>query len=306
MSILVGTPDGYHVLTSSGDHVVALKGHRVEGFTKSVSGTWAAIVDRQEIWRHGPEGDWERMVGSETPLRCLLGVGDVLFAGGDGARLFELSAGGEPPDDPELSAVGAFGSMAGRGEWHAVGSPLHVRSLASADSGSALLANVHVGGIPRSLDGGSSWEPTIDVAADVHQVVADPSGGKLVGAAAAVGPCVSHDGGATWRVVEADMHARYSRSAAFVGEDLLVCASDGPRAKQSALYRVSASGTVTRVREGLPEWLEGNVDTGCFAATPSRGALADSAGNVWVAAADARGWELVLSGLGEVTAVAIT
>jgi hypothetical protein len=28
--------------------------------------------------------------------------------------------------------------------------------------GAVLLVNVHVGGIPRSADGGASWQPTID------------------------------------------------------------------------------------------------------------------------------------------------
>jgi RND family efflux transporter MFP subunit len=32
------------------------------------------------------------------------------------------------------------------------------------------LVNVHVGGIPRSVDSGATWAPTIDVDADVHEV----------------------------------------------------------------------------------------------------------------------------------------
>ena len=61
--------------------------------------------------------------------------------------------------------------------------------------GSVLLANVHVGGIPRSTDGGVTWQPTIDVDSDVHEVRAHPHRSGVVMAAAAIGLCASRDGG---------------------------------------------------------------------------------------------------------------
>jgi len=67
-----------------------------------------------------------------------------------------------------------------------------------------LLANVHVGGIPRSVDGGVTWQPTIDIDSDVHEVRAHPKRRGTVVAAAAVGLCTSSDGGATWTVEQAD------------------------------------------------------------------------------------------------------
>ena len=57
MSVLVTAVDGYHILTSSGKHLTSLEGHRVEAFTPGAGGTWLAIVDRQEIWQHGTDGD---------------------------------------------------------------------------------------------------------------------------------------------------------------------------------------------------------------------------------------------------------
>ena len=63
----------------------------------------------------------------------------------------------------------------------------YVRSLTETSDHRALLANVHVGGIPRSGNGGASWAPTIDPDADVHQVRAAPTDRSLVLAAAAVG-----------------------------------------------------------------------------------------------------------------------
>ena len=44
--------------------------------------------------------------------------------------------------------------------------------LTSTADGAVILANVHVGGILRSLDGGDSWLPTMDVDNDVHEVLA--------------------------------------------------------------------------------------------------------------------------------------
>ena len=59
--------------------------------------------------------------------------------------------------------------MPGKETWHAgtavvdgrvVGPPLGVRSMAATCDGMALIANVRVGGIPRSTDGGVTWRPT--------------------------------------------------------------------------------------------------------------------------------------------------
>ncbi len=83
--------------------------------------------------------------------------------------------------------IPGFEAVPGRDDWHAVGSRKpYVRSL-TATAGGVLLANVHVGGIPRSPDDGATWQPTIDVDADVHQVRAHPQRPELVLAAAAVG-----------------------------------------------------------------------------------------------------------------------
>ena len=94
-------------------------------------------------------------------------------------------------DGAALVPLPGFDAVPGRDAWHPVGSPLEVRSLTATADGAALLANVHVGGIVRSDDGGRSWQPTIDVDADVHEVRAHPSNGEVVMAAAAVGLCVS-------------------------------------------------------------------------------------------------------------------
>src|SRR2546428_842839 len=50
----------------------------------------------------------------------------------------------------------------------------------------------------RVLGGGRTWQPTIDINCDVHEVRAHPANPDMVAAAAAVGLCISCDSGATW------------------------------------------------------------------------------------------------------------
>jgi hypothetical protein len=174
-----------------------------------------------------------------------------------------------------------------------------------------LLANVHVGGIVRSDDDGQSWQPTIDVDADVHEVKAHPSSSEIVMAAAAVGLCVSRDGGRQWEVVDRGLHATYARAIAFDGDDVLVSVSDGPFTRRSAIYRAPVARVgdgdtgLQRVRDGLPEWLDGNVDTRCLAAGSGRRALADGSGAVWVSGSAGSGFHLAADGLPQVNAVVV-
>jgi photosystem II stability/assembly factor-like uncharacterized protein len=181
-----------------------------------------------------------------------------------------------------------------------------VRSLtATADDG-ALLANVHVGGIPRSGNGGASWKPTIDPDADVHQVRAHPDDPRLVLASAAVGLAVSRDAGASWDVTTDGLHATYLRAVAFTMGHALVSASDGPFTSQGALYRYDTSNGagLERVTNGLPEWLAGNVDTGNLDAHGVACALADEDA-VYTSDDAGRSWSQLASDLGSVRGVGI-
>jgi hypothetical protein len=210
-----------------------------------------------------------------------------------------------------FTPVPGFDEVEGRDTWHAVGSRTpYVRSITSTADGT-LLASVHVGGIPRSANGGKTWKPTIDVEADVHQVQAHPTDPKLVAAAAAVGYAESADAGATWSVHNDGLHATYLRATAFVRSGVLVSASDGPRGTQSAVYRrPTETGTFERCRDGLPEWFAGNIDTGCLAAGWHGGgtsivAAADTDGTVYRSNDDGASWHAATSGLGRIAAVGV-
>jgi hypothetical protein len=304
MAVLVATVDGYHILTSSGEHHVALEGHRVTALTPGPAGTWIAVVDEHEIWQHGDSGEWRVLAVSELDLRCLVTVDDVVYAGAVGPHMLVLDRDGD--EEARLSPLPGFDVMPGRDEWHPVGSAVHVRSLSVTADGRALLANVHVGGIARSRDGGRSWHPTIDVDADVHEVKAHPTS-NIVVAAAAAGLCLSRDGGRQWEIVDDGLHATYARAVAFDGDDVLVSVSDGPFARWSAIYRGCIDGGVQlkRVGDGLPDWLDGNVDTRCLNTGAGRVALADESGAVWVTNAESGRWTLAAADLPRVNAIVV-
>ena len=162
-----------------------------------------------------------------------------------------------------------------------------------------LLANVHVGGVPRSTDGGDTWQPTIDVDSDVHEVRAHPYRPGVVMAAAAIGLCTSRDGGLTWNVEQEGLHASYCSAVAFAGDDVLVSASLDHFAAQGAIYRrpVDVHRPLVAVAGGLPEWIDGIADTGCIAAYGAAVAIADRNGNLYVSDDTGRSWSRRASGL---------
>jgi len=300
MTVLVTSDDGCHVFTTSGEHHMELDGHRVEALTRRGDGSHLSVLDHTDIGRRDHDGTWSTVAKGDSSLTAVVAVGDTIFAGTLDARVLIVDA------DGSLEPLPAFETVRGREEWHAVGIPLCVRSLTATCDGTALLANVHVGGIPRSLDGGSTWEPTIEVEADVHQVLAHPTRPDIAVAAASIGLCRSRDGGATWDASTAGMHASYARAVAILDDDVLISVSDGPFASQSAIYRASVDGgPASRVVDGPPDWLDGNVDTACLAADGNRAALVDGGGNVYVATKGSAAWERVAEGIPHTTGIGL-
>jgi photosystem II stability/assembly factor-like uncharacterized protein len=231
----------------------------------------------------------------EFDLACCVAVGDVIYVGTDDARVLRVDAEGE------VEQLRGFDEVAGRDTWYAgsavingqrVGPPLGIRSITATADGAVLLANVHVGGIPRSTDGGATWQPTLDVDSDVHEVRAHPNHPGVVMAAAAIGLCTSRDGGLTWDVEQEGLHASYCSAVAFAGDDVLVSASSDHFAAQGAIYRrpIDGHGPLVAVAGGLPKWIDGIADTGCIATRGSAAAIADRNGNLYFSEDTGRSW----------------
>jgi len=302
-TILVATwGDGLFAATGDG-RAQEIANQSVRGLAPDGRGGALAIVGRHSLRRRTPGGEWTTVATSEFELSCCMAVRDAIYVGTDDARMLRLSDRGAV-----FEPIDGFDNVAGRDGWLAgsaivngqrLGPPLGIRSVAANSNGSILFANVHVGGIPRSMDGGRTWRPTIDINSDVHEVRAHPANPDIVVAAAAVGFCVSRDSGATWIIEREGLHASYCSAVAFSGDDILVSASTDHFAAQGRVYRrpVKPDGFLVAVEGGMPEWTEGIVDTGCIAANGSSLAVADRAGNLYGSDDFGRAWSYRFAGL---------
>jgi hypothetical protein len=272
-----------------------LADEQVRYLTLDPGGVPLAVVGAGALCRREPSGEWTRWAEvTGATLSCCVAAGASVFAGTDDARMLRIDRRGHAEPLP------GFQDVPGRERWYAggmvvdgkyLGPPLGVRSVAATCDGRALLANVHVGGIPRSVDGGHTWQPTIDVDADVHEVRAHTSQPALVAAATAVGLAISRDAGATWTIEADGLHAPHCAAVTFVGEDILVSAAADPFAEQGAVYRRrrDRAGLVP-VAGGLPRWTHGLVDTHDLAARGATVALADKHGYVYLSEDHGETW----------------
>jgi hypothetical protein len=299
MHVLVGTDDGVVTVSPHGARRTEFAG-AARSLSVDPSGDCWAALDDGSVARRDSDGRWQRWPsGVDAPLTAVLPTGRGALVGTRDARLW-CSV------DGDATPVPGFDRVAGRGDWHAVGSATpYVRSLSSTVDG-AWLASVHVGGIARSADGGASWEPTVDVDADVHQVRAHPVDAGVAMAAAAVGLLESDDAGRTWSSPStAGLHATYLRAVAFPTGSVIISASDGPFGRRAALYRrpLDEEG-FERCRAGLPEWLPALVDTG---ALDARGAdvAAGCGGSVFASEDGGGSWRLLADDLPPVRSVAL-
>jgi len=308
-TILVATwRDGLFAITGD-ERPQEIANQSVRGLAPDGRGGALAIVGRHSLRRRAPSGEWATIATSEFELSCCMTVRDTIYVGTDDARMLRLRPGGGVLDPGAvLEPIEGFDSVAGRDTWFAgsaiingqrVGPPLGIRSVAANSNGSILFANVHVGGIPRSTDGGRTWQPTIDINCDVHEVCGHPANPAIVAAAAAVGLCISRDSGATWIIERNGLHAPYCSAVAFLGDDIILSASTDHFAAEGRIYRrpIKPDGSLAAIEGGMPAWIEGIADTGCIAANGSSIAVADTAGNLYGSDDFGRAWSCRSTGL---------
>lgn len=287
-TILVATwGDGLFAVTGDG-RKQEIANQPVKGLAPDGRGGALAIVGRHSLRRRAPSGEWATVATSEFELSCCMAVRDAIYVGTDDARMLRLRHGGGV-----LDPIDGFDNIAGRDAWFAgsaivngqrLGPPLGIRSVAANSNGSILFANVHVGGIPRSMDGGRTWQPTVDINSDVHEVRAHQADPDIVVAASAIGLCISRDAGATWTIERDGLHASYCSAVAFSGDDILVSASTDHFATQGRIYRrpIRPDGDIVAVEDGLPTWINGIADTGCIATNGSTIVVVDRAGTLYL------------------------
>ena len=267
----------------------------VRGLAADGRGGALAIVGGHALCRRSSGGEWTEIASSDDDLSSCVAMGEALFVGTDDARVLRVDP------DGALQALAGFDTVAGRDSWYAgtaivdgklVGPPLGIRSMTATCDGAVLLANVHVGGIPRSTDAGVTWQPTIDVDSDVHDVCAHRGRPNIVIAAAAVGLCVSRDAGATWTIEREGLHADHCSAVACGRNDVFVSASIDPFAAQGAVYRrpIDGHGPLQPLGGGMPRWTDGKVDTDCIATRDATVAVIDWSGCLYLSHDDGASW----------------
>jgi hypothetical protein len=287
--ILVGTDDGLREFDSGGGAgPVSHEGRAVTALGPEYPDVWA-ILNGTEVQRSG-KGGWSRR-GALNGLtaNCIADTRAGYLVGTSEAGLYRVG-------DDGLQRVEAFDRVEGREAWYTPwGGPPDARSI--SEDGRTVYVNVHVGGIVRTTDEGATWEPTIDIDADVHRVWASD---ERVFAACARGLAVSEDRGGSWDMRTEGLHATYSRGVALCGESVLVSASTGPRGGRSAVYRGRPEGgPFERCREGLPEWFDRNIDSACLDAMPDGrlAAFGTEDGRVFASNDQGATWGEVAAGL---------
>jgi photosystem II stability/assembly factor-like uncharacterized protein len=294
-TVLVSTwRDGLFAIAPDAIHAER-PGQAISALARDSSGNALAIVDGNSLWRRTCEGEWTALARSNVSLACCVALGNTVYVGTDEATVMRVR------EDGSLVQLKGFDSIPGRDRWYAgaaivdgrlLGPPLGIRSMAATCDHRTLLANVHVGGIPRSTDGGVTWQPTIEVDSDVHQVCTHPERPEIVVAATGIGLGISRDGGISWTIEREGLHASYCSAVAFAGNDILVAASADHFASQGAIYRrpLEGDGQITPLGGGLPRWIDGIADTSNIAARGLAVAIADRAGNLFVSNDAGRTW----------------
>lgn len=295
--ILVGTDNGLQAVGA--DLPTATPDHSITAMHRSPGGWWA-IGGGNQLWQYPDEGEAQLVATlAEAGANCVLSTPGGVLVGADDAQLFRL-------DGAELVLDEGFMAAEGRETWHTPwGGPPDVRSM-GVDGDGTLYLNVHVGGVLRSKDG-RMWQPTMDISADVHEVIARKGHPGAAYAASAVGLGVTSDGAESWSFEMAGLHASYCRAVA-VGDDyLLVSASQGPGGGKAAVLRrpIDLSEPFERCRHGLPEWFPGNIDTFCLAAQGRRAAIGSPDGTIYSSLDAGATWTVAAQGLPGVHCVEI-
>ena len=219
------------------------------------------------------------LILSVEPLRLLIGT--------EPPHVYRLEVG-----SGQAQLMAGFEALECRPRWHTPwGGPPALRSMARTGDG-WVYADVHVGSIMRSPDGGTTWQPvTPQLHEDVHQVATCAAAEDRVYAQTADAFWLSEDRGDSWTHRGAGLGERYGRCVTVHPKDpdlVLATVSDGPHGEDvhGQLYRSEDAGrSWTHVADGFPAGTAENIDTFHVVFSPQGVAWAVAGRTLYV------GWE---------------
>jgi photosystem II stability/assembly factor-like uncharacterized protein len=299
---IVATADGLIQIDDRGRLTRLAEGpfrHVVPG---EEDGEAVALDEQGQIWDVDDDGAAPYEEVKDARATCLLVDGADVWVGADPASIYRNG-------DEGFVRVEGFDSMPGRDRWTTPwGAPASVRSLDIGDD-ETVWANVHVGGIARSRDGGATWQPTVDMNVDVHQVFVVPGHPETVVAACGEGGlAMTTDGGTTWSMATEGLSSPYCRAVAVAEDTVLLSCQDDNRGGNTTLYRRPLDQPDTAFvpcRGGLPERMPGSIDTFAVATFGDEAAVALPTGDLYISSNAGYAWRRLAGSLGDVRAVTI-
>jgi len=285
MDLLIGTMAGAYLSNGSRDPLI--EGTRINHLAIG-AGHWWAADGKGRIHRDGEVV--ATMPDGVIPL-CIQPTPDTVWIGANAARLYGYERG-------EITEDEFFKEAPGREDWYTPwGDPADVRSMA-LDADHTLYVNVHVGGLLRYDNTG--LVPTIEIAADVHEVAGHPSAKGAVFAATAWGLAQSRNGH-DFAFRTEGLHSNYCRAVTVLADRVLVSASTGPRTDRARLYKGGLwEGALEPVTEGLPTWFGKNLDTHCLVVNEDV-VYAGLEDTVWRSDDGGDTWSVMLTDLPKIT-----
>jgi len=173
-----------------------------------------ASDDGGERWREAWDGVSERRVlaVSVSPSHVVDGV-SVVYAGTEPSNLYRSEDGGKTWQLlPELRRLPS------EPRWSFPPRPWthHVSTIALHPTDpESLLVGIELGGVMRSLDGGSTWlDHNPQAHSDAHQLVTHPLAPERVYEVAGQGIAVSPDRGESWRRMDSGLDRHYAWATA--------------------------------------------------------------------------------------------
>jgi hypothetical protein len=318
--VIIGTDDGLFVWRSETSELSRLDSGcgRVTSVTVTGTGRFFAACDRARVLageiRDGISG--ELAEGLDRAPQCVASQGDGVYVGTAPAAVYRFDNAFR-----RWELLCDLQKMPFAADWTApVGEPA-VRSLAPHPNIlGGLYADIHVGGIVRTLDGGLSWEPvSLGLELDVHQVVATPARPDNVYAATADGFYRSRNEGDRWDRMNEGLENLYCRAIAVHStcpEVILISGSPSnpgewaSQGKRFAVFRSDDAGkSRTRVIHGIPAEISQEVDSFCLAFSvhhPARAYCASREGVLYQSQDMGLTWDEVATQLPPINALAST